>query len=558
VDTGFVTYPGGAGGPVYALAVQADTNVVIGGSFNSYASFNLARVARAYPDGTRDGPFVSWGINNIVEALAVQSDGRLLIGGTFTAINNSNCPYFGRLYGNVYPPEFLAQPVSRNTNAGATVTFSATVSNPTAPYYQWRKEGLNITGATDTSYRLSNVQLADSGNYSVFVSNGQGGITSSNAMLNVGILPAILQQPLSFTNGLGTSNSFGVSVFGSEPLLYQWFKAGTAIADATNSRLPLPNLQSNQIGYYYVTVTNLYGWAVSSNALLTIPGAEPAFLMQGLAAYYPFDGNASDASGNGNNGTVNGAVLAQDRLGAPNAAYSFNGSSSSITFSTLPLTQVDNWTVSTWVNPASLSQTQAMAVAVGLDNGIQGDGYAMGVQPDGSWTGLFSGLAFLPTGYTVPETNRWYHMAMLRDAGTTRFFVNGTQTTNTYTDTPFAPSVFTIGAQNGTHYFNGLVDDVRIYGRALSSAEVQQLYMFESPSQGGVRLDARLATDGVHLSFPAVANSAYSVLFATNVPSGPWQKLADVAAQATNTTAEVTDSPTSPQRYYRVVTPRLP
>ena len=93
---------------------------------------------------------------------------------------------------------------------------------------------------------------------------------------------------------------------------------------------------------------------------------------------------------------------------------------------------------------------------------------------------------------------------------------------------------------------------------ALSVAEVQQLYVFESPSPVSLRLEARLATDGVHLSFPAAANSAYSVLFATNVVSGPWLKLADVAAQATNTTAQVTDSPTSPQRFYRVVTPPLP
>ena len=189
-------------------------------------------------------------------------------------------------------------------------------------------------------------------------------------------------------------------------------------------------------------------------------------------------------------------------------AYSFDGSSSSITFSAVPLTQVDNWTLSAWVNPASLSQAQGMAVAVGFDNGFSGDGYAFGVQPDGSWTGLFSGDSFLPTGYTLPAANRWYHMVMLRDAGTTKFFVNGTQTTNTYPDTPFTPSVFTIGAQNGTHYFNGLVDDVRIYDRALSSAEVQQLYAFEAPA--GVRLGAQLAKDGIHLSFPATANVGYS------------------------------------------------
>ena len=196
LDTGFVSYPG-ASAPVYALAVQTDNSVVIGGNFTSYASYNLSHVARLYADGTRDTSFAASGINNLVEAVAVQSDGGLLIGGTFTTINNSNIPYCGRLYGNVYPPEIVTQPLSRNTNVGASVSFTVTVSNPTASYYQWRKEGLNITGATDMSYFLSNVQFADAGNYSVFISNGAGGTTSSNAVLNVGIAPAITGQPAS-------------------------------------------------------------------------------------------------------------------------------------------------------------------------------------------------------------------------------------------------------------------------------------------------------------------------------------------------------------------------
>ena len=50
----------------------------------------------------------------------------------------------------------------------------------------------------------------------------------------------------------------------------------------------------------------------------------------GLVAWYPFNGNANDSSGNGNNGTVHNATLSADRFNNPNSAYSFNGSSSYI------------------------------------------------------------------------------------------------------------------------------------------------------------------------------------------------------------------------------------
>src|SRR5204862_3640852 len=122
---------------------------------------------------------------------------------------------------NLYPPEFATQPISRATNVGANVTFSALVNNPTPSNYQWRKDGNNISGATGTSYALFNVQFADAGNYSVFVNNAVGGVTSSNSLLQVGIAPAITQQPASLTVTQGQSAAFGVNATGS-PSNYYW------------------------------------------------------------------------------------------------------------------------------------------------------------------------------------------------------------------------------------------------------------------------------------------------------------------------------------------------
>lgn len=99
--------------------------------------------------------------------------------------------------GNVFltvgvPAHITAQPVSRYVPAGTNVTFSVTASGSSPRAFQWRKNGVNIAGATATSLTLNNVQPADSGSYAVYVLNGFGSATSSNAVLSVAGPPQIV------------------------------------------------------------------------------------------------------------------------------------------------------------------------------------------------------------------------------------------------------------------------------------------------------------------------------------------------------------------------------
>src|SRR5208337_4123112 len=83
-------------------------------------------------------------------------------------------------------------------------------------------------------------------------------------------------------------------------------------------------------------------WVASS------PVPPQSFLTNGLLAYYPFNGNANDMAGT-HNGTVHGAVLATNRFGIPNSAYSFNGSSAYIDCGTpADLAFTNNFTLSAW------------------------------------------------------------------------------------------------------------------------------------------------------------------------------------------------------------------
>ena len=324
LDTGF-SPPTAPNNPVYSLAVQSDNSVVIGGVFTTFASANLSHVARLYADGTRDTTFTNFGINNTVQALAIQADGGILIGGAFTTINNTNQSYLGRLYGNLYPPEFVTQPTSRNTNVGANVTFSAQVNNPTTTGFQWRKDGNNIPSATGTSYSLFNVQFSDAGNYSVFVSDAVGGTTSSNALLQVGIPPAFTSQAGSLSVTQGQSASFTINATGS-PLNYFWKKNGAFITGQTNSSLNYASVVATNAATYTCQVSNFLGSITSTGAVLTIAypptiSVQPIGQTIGVGSNFTVSVTATGNPAVAYQWRTNGTALG----GATSASFTVNG-----------------------------------------------------------------------------------------------------------------------------------------------------------------------------------------------------------------------------------------
>jgi hypothetical protein len=203
------------------------------------------------------------------------------------------------------------------------------------------------------------------------------------------------------------------------------------------------------------------------------------FMKEGLIADYPLNGNANDASGNNHNGSVVGASPCKDRFGKANSALSFNGVDNYISFESIPLKKLDNCSLSAWINPASIDQ-DSMAVCMGSDDGRIGNGFEFGVSggnsPGNHLYGILGSVAWIDSGYIFPSPNAWYHVVMLRTNGVTKFYVNGIQTANTESRRPFAPKAFTIGSATGIRFFNGMIDDVRIYNRALSASEIQAIY----------------------------------------------------------------------------------
>jgi len=155
---------------------------------------------------------------------------------------------------------------------GGTAKFSVTATGTAPLSYQWRKNGVNIVGATSSSYTIPPATAQDDGSlFSVVVSNTAGSVTSVNAKLTVKLPPTITTQPANKTVSVGKSAKFSVTATGFKPLSYQWRKNGVNIAGATGASYTTPPVTRADNGSLFsVVVSNSVGSVTSNNAVLTV------------------------------------------------------------------------------------------------------------------------------------------------------------------------------------------------------------------------------------------------------------------------------------------------
>jgi hypothetical protein len=194
------------------------------------------------------------------------------------------------------PPAITSQPQNLGIPVGATAAFSVTASGASLTY-QWMFNGTNIVGATTNPFVLAGAQIANSGNYSVAVSNSFGGVVSSNAALTVTNAPlAITVQPQSQSVLLGQGVTFNVSATGTLPITYQWLLGGTNITGATTNPFVLSNAQTTNAGNYSVILSNVSGAVTSSVAALTVLTTNAAVFVQWNFNSVPPDNSTSTGS----------------------------------------------------------------------------------------------------------------------------------------------------------------------------------------------------------------------------------------------------------------------
>ncbi|MDM8559047.1 LamG domain-containing protein [Candidatus Parabeggiatoa sp. HSG14] len=214
-------------------------------------------------------------------------------------------------------------------------------------------------------------------------------------------------------------------------------------------------------------------------------------LTNGLVAYYPFNGNANDVSGNGHHGTVKGATLTKDRLGNADSAYSFDGNDY-IQFNTPVVHYIPPYSVSFRIKYDAVPSVNGYIISNGAQTGSQGFAFAVvgsshvycnQSYPKGTlfFIAGYQDSAVKTTVFAPMSLGQWHHVTGTWDGDRVALYIDGqlAQTDVCEGSSTFdSPNNMRIGAPSNklSGYLSGQVDELRIYNRALTDVEIQSLY----------------------------------------------------------------------------------
>jgi hypothetical protein len=306
--------------------------------------------------------------------------------------------------------------------------------------------------------------------------------------------PTITQQPLSQTVLISSNVVFSVTVSGDGPFGYQWYFANTAIHGATNATFSLTNVQPGHSGDYYVVVSNAFGLATSAIATLTVSPCVAA--PSGLIASWKGEGNGFDAVGENHGTLVNGVTFTPGKVGS---AFDFGGVLNryvSITHaSVLNFDFNTPFTVEAWIRISGTNFSYLATKNLNTpENGYKNPGWFFmyrGHAGGGLGVGLrnYNGLEIhnYPSNLNVGDAN-WHHAAFTYDGSSNAagiiIYLDGNPVSPSPSGTPISGTMTNAAALELGAFspgiepapFNGLLDELSIYNRALSSNEIAAIY----------------------------------------------------------------------------------
>lgn len=317
-------------------------------------------------------------------------------------------------------------------------------------------------------------------------------------------LPVLTTTAISDTTGISAVSGGNITSDGGSPVTARGIVWGTnpaptiALTTKTTDGSGTGQFTSKLDGL--TKSTKYYIRAYATNAAGTAYGNELSFttntvdLNLGLVAYYPFNGNANDESGNGNNGTVNSAILTTDRFGNVNKAYQFNAEHT-ITGScrNFPASNSAR-SISFWFQSSVigiLDPAVELMQVMGYGGGVCGQSFIMyftntNLEAQGHCATFITKAKL---NYITPNSN-WHHVIVTYNGNTLKIYIDGVfiqETPNITMNTNTAGKIFCFGREVGTsgndilNYinpqkpFNGKLDDFYIHNRVLSQEEISYL-----------------------------------------------------------------------------------
>jgi hypothetical protein len=266
--------------------------------------------------------------------------------------------------------------------------------------------------------------------------------------------------------------------------------------------------------------------AVITGLLLSIAQAQN-FLTNGLIAYYRFDGTGNDTSGNSYNASLTNCTFGTNRFDQINTSLRLNGTNSSAKLPSLPFG--GQFTISAWFECDAFSGKTYQRVfdfgnGAGIDNIILGqDGSAAVIRfelDDAS-----GGNNVVKSAANLAAGKFYQAVCVLTNSQTMALFLNGQLVSQqnlsiSYRQNNRTNNLLGISNFSGSSFFGGLIDDVRIYNRALSSNEVAQLYAIEFPVPPPLGIS--LYSNAPVVFYPTASGTNFSVQMATNLAAPVW------------------------------------
>jgi len=458
--------------------------------------------------------------------------------------------------GTTNPPVITRQPAHATVYEGGTTNFSVATSGTPPLTYTWYHFQNVILGAINSTLTLSNVTPGQAGEYSVAVSNAFGGVVSDIATLTVlpTVTPTITQQPQSITRYRTGTATFRVAATGASSFGYQWQFNQTDLPDATNSTLTLTNIEADAAGDYRVIVTNSAGSVTSAVATLTILspafGTHTAFVLEKLPIAYwrlnETNGLVAYDFMSGHDGTYSNVTLGVQGMvtGDPNTAAGFNGTNSAMRTDKSIMNALAGFSIVGWIRPAG---TQLNRTGLFGQNDVAELGF---INPTNIqlWTPNGGSLT-VPYPYPI---NEWHHVAAVATGTELQIYFDGAllNTGGTPVASNYGSSGFGFNIGGGgifdttTNFFRGTIDEVAVFARGLSPADITDLYQAATPPPREIRITIERTPQGLTLTWPSGTLQVATQL-AGDGPTTSWTDLPTA-------TSPHPISPTEPQQFFRV------